>query len=1060
MIAITWPVSFEQPEWLWLGLLIPVLVLVSMRSLAGLDPLRRVLAVTVRSLVILVLAMALARIVKVTRNDDLTVLFLMDRSNSVDKLQREVEQYIYEVSQKAQPDDRVGLIDFASGAYLEQLPMRGGYSEQLLGRLPTIPNPDRTDIASAIRLAMAMFPHDSGKRIVLISDGNDNMGDVLAEAQRARADGVVIDVVPLWYRHDNEIYFDRLMAPSYAGKGEQIPLRMLIHSRKRARGRIYLAHNGREVPLPEAYSRVELQPGNNSFIIKLSVNTTGPQRFTAEFYPEGEHMDEMTANNRATTFSVVPGKRRALVLTMNADHDEPLLDALHKENVLAEMREVTEGNIDLLEMMSFSTIVLANVPASIFSDEDQRMLATYVKELGGGLIMTGGEESYGAGGWIGTPVEEVLPVSCEIKHKKVIPRGALVLIMHSCELPRGNIYGKAVAKKSVDTISSRDYIGVLAYSWSPMGVNWEVPLRIASDKNRIKSRMNAMQIGDMPDFESTMQMALKGLRGTDAAQKHMIVISDGDPSPPRKATLDGFIKEKITVSTVGIGYGQHCMEKTMRDIAKKTGGRFYACRNPRTLPKIFVKESKVIRKPLIIDEPFNPQVRFAFSDLLAGIRPDDAIPSLGGLVLTSVKPMAQMPLVRASNDGDDPVLVHWQCELGKAVAFTSGNWPRWGRDWTRWTKFAKLWAQIVRWSMRQEAPANFETFTRIEGNQGRVVVEALDKHADYLNFLQLPSVVINPDQTTTPLVFSQTGPGRYEATFDVKQTGQFIANVGISQEGQFQGSIYAGVSLPFSPEYRELTTNEALLRQVQETSGGRWLEMDPENDPVFSRDLPPTVSKRALWDWTVAWLLLPLFLLDVAARRLASWLAFSVCVEALLLAFLLFGLGLAYESWITILGCILLAEAVGWAIRFRSIGPLIDAVTHSVTALGHAGERSQAALDQLKSTRERVQSTRTGAGEPGETGERIASSADRAAPPDARTRFDVGDKAAAKPAGDLHGQLGAAKAQPDFKEKRRRPAGAGEGDKGEAEGTTSRLLRAKRRTQEQRDENDESDKDQ
>lgn len=1053
MIAQTLPFSFEEPQWLWLCLLVPVLVVVSLRSLAGLDPVRRVLAIAVRSLVIVVLAMTLARIVKVTTNDDLTVLFLMDRSNSVDKLQREVEQYIYDVSQNAKENDRVGLIDFASGAYLEQLPMRGGYSDQLLGRLPTIPNPDRTNIASAIRLAMAMFPHDTAKRIVLVSDGNDNMGDVLTEARRARADGVVIDVVPLWYAHENEIYFDRLMAPTYAEKGEQVPIRMLIHSRKRARGRIYLEHNGREVPLPDEYARVELQPGNNPFIIKLPVYSTGPQRFSAEFYPESEYMDEMSANNRATAFTVVPGKSKALILSMNPSHDEPLLDALRKENVLAEIRDVAEGEIDLLEMMNYSAIVLANVPASVFTDEDQRMLATYVKDLGGGLIMTGGDEAFGAGGWIGTPVQEVMPVSFEIKHKKIIPRGALVLIMHSCEIPRGNVYGKEVAKKSVDTISSRDYIGVLAFSWSPMGVNWEVPMQLASNKGRIKNRINAMQIGDMPDFQSTMNMALKSLKATDAAQKHVIIISDGDPQPPSKATLDDFVKRKITVSTIGIGYGSHCMDRSLRDIAKKTGGRFYACRNPRNLPKIFVKESKVIRKPLIIDEPFTPTVRFAFSDLLAGIRADEEIPPLGGLVLTSPKSMAQVPIVRASNDGDDPLLAHWQYELGKTVAFTSGHWPIWGREWTTWSRFAKLWAQIVRWSMRQESPANFDTFTRIEGNRGRVVVEALDKNADYLNFLQLPSVVINPDQTTTPLVFSQTGSGRYEATFEINQTGQYIANVGVTQEGEFQGSIYAGVSLPFSPEYRELTTNEALLRQVREISDGRWLDMDPDADPVFSRDLPPTVSRQSMWDWTVAWLLLPLFLLDVAARRLASWLAFSICVEVVLLVFLLFGLEIIYHSWWGVLGCVLLAELVGWSIRFRSIGPMINFITHSVTALGQAGERSEVALEQLKSTRERVQSTHTAAGDEKLPGERSATAAEPVTRADAKTRFDVGDKAAATPARELHDQLGGAKAEPGFKEKRRRPAPAGgKDDQTEAEETTSRLLRAKQRAKEQRDQ--------
>ena len=201
------PLAFEKPEWLWLGLLVPALVLLSLRSLAGLDPVRRVLSLVLRSSVIVVLAVSLAEVVKVRKNDDLTVMFLMDRSDSVKERLTEQEEYIRAVCEDIPSQDRVGVIDFARTAYLEQLPMEGGYFLDP-GRLPEMPNKDRTDIAGAVRLAMAMFPHDTGKRIVVLSDGNDNMGDVLGEARRAKADNVVIDVVPLWYRLRNEVFFD------------------------------------------------------------------------------------------------------------------------------------------------------------------------------------------------------------------------------------------------------------------------------------------------------------------------------------------------------------------------------------------------------------------------------------------------------------------------------------------------------------------------------------------------------------------------------------------------------------------------------------------------------------------------------------------------------------------------------------------------------------------------------------------------------------------------------------------------------------------------------------
>ena len=85
--------------------------------------------------------------------------------------------------------------------------------------------------------------------------------------------------------------------------------------------------------------------------------------------------------------------------------------------------------------------------------------------------------------------------------------------------------------------------------------------------------------------------------------------------------------------------------------------------------------------------------------------------------------------------------------------------------------------------------------------------------------------------------------------------------------------------MPFSPEYRDLIPNESLLRKVADDTGGRWLEVEPEKAEVFSHNLPPTESKRAAWAWVLAWLLLPVFLLDVAVRRLASSLAFSIALE-------------------------------------------------------------------------------------------------------------------------------------------------------------------------------------
>ncbi len=1044
MLALTLPVAFEQPLWLWLLLLVPVIATISVRTLAGLEPLRRATAIVLRCVLVAVLAACLAEPMFVRSTDKLTVLFLMDRSDSVKELQETQEEYIHAACETMKhADDRVGMIDFARNAYLQQLPMKGGYHIQP-GRLPDIDNRDRTDIAAAIRLSLAMF-EDTAKRIVLMSDGNDNMSDVLTEAAAAQAQGVSIDVVPLWYEHRNEVYVDRMVAPTNVEDGDMVPLRLLLHSERPTSGRIDIYHNGRLVKMTEEeYARVRLEAGNNPFSVKIPIRGGGPQRFEARFVPDDPQRDDsIEENNYATAFSFVAGKSRVLLLSKDTAEDTPLAEALQSEKIDVEMRDVSEGHVDLLDLLNYSAVILANVPANYFTDEQHKALSHYVVSLGGGLIMTGGDEAFGAGGWIGSPVAEVMPVDFEVKHKRVLLRGALALIMHSCEIPRGNYWGTEVAKKSVDTISSKDYIGVLCYSFSPGGVNWEVPLQLATNKAAIKKRIERMSIGDMPDFDTTMRMAVTGLMGTDAAQKHMIVISDGDPSPPSPRVIRDMVNGKITCSTVGIGFGSHVVEDTLDKIAKKTGGTYYPCRNPRLLPQIFVKESKVVRRSLISEDPFTPQVEY-FSELLAGVTRDEALPMLGGLVVTSPKAEAQTAMVRMSTDGTkDPVLAHWQAGLGKAVAFTSGYWGHWGYSWVNWTKYSKLWAQIVRWSMRQESPANLDIFTRVSGNRGRVVVDAVDKDAAALNLLDLPAVVIRPDQTVQPLVFSQTGPGHYEADFDVDQTGQYIANVSVSEHGQHKGAIQTGLSVPFSPEFRELVTNEALLRKVVETTGGRWHEdvRDAESHDIFSHDLPPTLSKQPVWDWCLSWLLLPLFLMDVSVRRLASWLAFSLVCEAVIIVLLLFGLGLIYGRWWEIAAAIIVAELIGWAIRFRSIIPLVDYLTHSVTVLGAAGERSSASLGQLKGVREQVRSER----KEGDVGGARRIEAEAAVGSvDKTRRFDVGDEAARDSVKDLTDDLGLIR--PDSVQDGGKEAAAEpRSTESEAEDATSRLLRAKRR---------------
>lgn len=1056
MLAWSGPISFDRPEWLWLLVTIPVIAAISVRSLSGLEKPRRIVAVVLRSLVIVALSLALARVEYVKRSDRVAVMFVLDHSRSVpDKLREAAQDYIRKVARRADRDDRIGVVGFDGQANVDVINSAGGLDVLGFGMAT---EPDRTNVAAGLRMAMASFPEGYTRRIVLMTDGNENTGSMADEIEVAVANHIGVDVVPLQYQHAAEILFDRVVVPAHATKDTRIPLRLIVKSRRQTKAKLSLYHNDVEIPLSDPILNLAggMQPNPFTIPIELQGDSGGVHRFDARLTPLAPGDDSIVENNQATGFTFVSDQGRVLILTpTGSSDDEQLYESLQREKIEVDVRSVDQVNVDLLELQKYSAVVLANISADAFTTEQHKALASYVKDFGGGLVMTGGNEGFGAGGWIGRPLEEVSPVSFEIKQKKVIPRGALAIIMHSCEIPKGNYWGEQVALATVDTISSLDYLGVICYSWKASGPNWDVPLAPATDKASVKSKIRQMQIGDMPDFDSTMRLATDALMAKkDAAQRHMIIISDGDPSQPSNAVISRMVSNQITCSTVGIGYGVHVMEQTLKDIAQKTGGRFYGVKNPSRLPQIFIKEAKVVRRPLIDDREFQPRLVFNFAQTTQGIDPKE-LPPLGGLVLTEAKPDCIMPIIRHGKDGDDPVLAHWNYEMGKMVVFTSGWWPKWGADWVAWDKFGKFWAQVLRWAMRQEASGDFDVMTRLDGNKGRVVVEALNKDASYLNFLTINGRLLTPTLEQKKLYLTQTGPGRYEGEFDVTDHGNYLINLQYSSPDQKLGSIRTGMSLSYSPEFRELGTNLGLLSRVTERTGGRMFgEMNPETDDLFRRDLPPVVSRQPVWRWVVAWLLLPLFLLDVAGRRLASVVAMSVYVEIAVFAVACSALLTAGIAWIWALPLALfLAEAAGWAIRYRSIVPTIQFFTSSVATLARVGQRSTASLEQLKDVREKVRDGIDAQRTPKEP-EGIALEP----PADRSRRYDVGDEAAARPARDLTESLGSAAARAE--DLQERPEGDAKGGPAGAAGPgdmASRLLKAKKRAQDEIDKREKKD---
>jgi uncharacterized membrane protein/Mg-chelatase subunit ChlD len=1000
-------IRFETPGYLALLAVIPLLIALSFRSLGGLGPVRRVFAICARCVVVVLIVLALAGAERTKSIDDLSVIFLVDRSKSIPPdLQRQGLEYLKKTGEQRRLDDRIGVIAFDGVADVEQLPMKA----MAVDHLSTPADADRTNLAAAARMALALLPADTAKRIVVITDGNENVGDILEEAERLSAAGIPIDVLPVQYTHANEVVFESLKSPPTATAEETINLQMVLRAQQAASGKILLWHNDVLVDLNGAAAGtgypVNLSPGPNRFVIPVPLRVAGAHRFKTQFVPDQAGADTIEDNNTGEAFTVVSGQGKILLLTTTQDlaSEQPsaeiLRRALEADKLVCDVEVAGQNPLDQVRLLEYSLVVLSNVPAGDLRDEEKKSLAVYVRDLGGGLVMVGGDDSFGAGGWLGSEVEEVMPVSFDVKHKKQFLKGALTLVMHACEVPQGNYLGVRCAVEAVKTLSSRDLVGVLAWQWlGDKQGHWVVPLQEVGSRTPIINAINKMSMGDMPDLDEVMRPAVEALIARkDVGPKHMIVVSDFDPAPPAADLIAAMKANGITCSTVAIGYGGHMIdEPKAREIATATKGRFYRTDDYSKLPQIFVKESREIRRSLVQETPFTPRLVNPVSPVVPGLT-GEGLPALGGFVLTTPKPLADIPIIHKSEEGDDPVVAHWQVGLGKTVAFTSGLWSRWGTNWVKWPKFSKFWGQVARWASRQSEAAAFDVTTTVHGGKAKVRIDALDKNADAINFMEVGGNLVNPGQESRKLQLTQTGPGRYEAEFDARERGNYIVNLAY-RTGQgkqaISGNLRTGLSIAYSPEYSQLRANLPLLEEIRTRTHGRMLDAADTGAPFDRAGLPRAEARAAIWENLVRWML-ALFLLDVAIRRIA--------ISPLEL----------YRK-----ARRFLAEIAG---RGRPAGEVAEV------------------LSTLKGARDRVREeqrlTRTAEGEPGQ--------------PAATARYEA-PMVDAKASEDLSRALGGATQQdvPIVARPTGKKPVQSEGD------YTSRLLRAKRRAREDMDKKDE-----
>lgn len=852
--------SFHQP--LALLLLPPAAALVVYlwhTSRAYMPPLRRRVVLGLRLAVTALLVLVLADPQLQLQASHVSVAFLLDRSDSITPAGLAGEQqWLARALAAKRQTDTAAVLSFGQNATVE----RALSADPAPPRLGPVANfgGTRTDIAAAIQAGLAALPPDTARRIVLLSDGQENLGDAQAAARVAAAAGVPIVTVPISEAQGPEVLVRQVSTPPQVREGDRFEATAEVDSTVATSVTLHVMVDGQLTMTQQ----VSISPGSNRFALPVDPLKAGHHQITVEIEPD---RDTLAQNNTAGALVDVSGPPKILVLEGQPGDGQYLAGALRANGLAVDLSGPSTAIVDAASLQGYAAVVLANVSANSLAAAQTSALNTYVQSYGGGLVVSGGQDAFGPGGYARSPLEQVLPVTMDLQGKTAAPSTALVLVIDNSgsmgEAQAGVSkmdLAKEAAIAAAQMLGPYDQIGVVAFDDTP---RWAVPVTSAGKLDPVQNEISQMQAGGGTEIYPALAMAYQGLAGVDARVKHIILLTDGDaPSGDYPGLTAKMRSAGISLSTIGIG-GDADMQ-LLQQLASMGNGRFYNGNDPFNVPQLVVRETQQVQRAAIVEQDTKP-VPVESDSSLGGLDLSKAPPLLG-YVATSPKPESTV-LLAAPNG--DPILTQWRYGLGRVVAWASDVRNLWAADWLQWPQFAQFWTQVVKRAARPPDDPNRQLSTSLDGNREQLTLDAVSSSADpaqrqYLNFLPTAATVTSPSGAETKVALTQTAPGRYQGSVPVSDEGVYAVQVVQANPNGSNSTVSGGFVVPYSPEYLGNGTNAELLSTLARLTGG---EVARGPSDAFAHTLASASAPRALWPLLLVLCAL-LLVAEVAIRRI------------------------------------------------------------------------------------------------------------------------------------------------------------------------------------------------
>ena len=774
------------------------------------------------------------------------VWILADASASARGMQDQMTQSVRTALENKDASVNAGVIAFGGNAMVEKpLAQDGTYNG-----VTTAVDAQASDLSSALTLASALLPEDAQGRIVVLSDGATE--DVRAAAQQLAARGVTVDFQSFSGDALPDAQISQLNVPSRVYQGQSFTVTVQVTANHDTAGTLVLYQNR----TPVSSREVTLRRGDNTFTFRDVAADTGVVTYEARLISEG---DSCAQNDSMGGYVYVQGAPKLLLVEGRQGEGSEMAAMLSAAAMQYETVLPAQLPYDAEQLRQYDGVVLVNVDYDAADEEQWAALDSAVRVLGRGLTVIGGDSSYALGGYRGSKLEEMLPVTIDVRNKLDLPSLALMLVIDKSGSMSDGMFGttrlelaKEAAMRAAEVLTPNDQVGVIAFDDA---AKWVVNLQKAEDVEAIQNQIGTIRPGGGTAFFTALYEATYALMNAQAQQKHIIFLTDGEAGDTGYLQLCDIMQQNdITLTTVAVGSGAD--QATLRTLAQQGGGRAYAANEFDNLPKIFTKETYLVSGSYVQNRTFTPVIteQSALTDF-------EGFPQLSGYLAATEKSLATVSLM---SDREDPILAWWQYGAGRVVAFMADSRGAWTSEFLQWDQAAAFYGGMAAFTLPGEEREGQLTTER-QGDALRIVYTAPEGAQTGLS---TSVTALLPDGTQTQLALQESAPGVYEGEIAAAQLGAYALRVEQRDaSGELQRVMEGGAVNGYSGEYDLRSQNsESTLPYLSALTGGREITDSAE----MLKSTHAVVRARRDLTQPLLWALMVLLLCDIALRRL-SW---------------------------------------------------------------------------------------------------------------------------------------------------------------------------------------------